>query len=148
MYAAVSAGFRAGAAAGAGKKKVDAANPTRPAHRRLPDPRRLTSTDFCVRRDWCAELPHRPPAQMPHPPFGTHALNADTAHPRASVCRDWCAELSRQVPEQVLHRLPDGLQLAALIHDLPLAEVDGGSGPDDMYLRVLQVRLHVGPHLS
>lgn len=40
--------------------------------------------------------------------------------------------------EVVLHSLPDAAAMKALIHDLPLRAADDGSGPDGMYLRVLQ----------
>ncbi len=46
----------------------------------------------------------------------------------------------RDDPKLVLHALPDADAMQRLIHDLPLMSADDGSGPDDMYLRVLQAR--------
>ena len=51
---------------------------------------------------------------------------------------DWCDALSKQDPALVPHSLPDTVTMRALVHDLPLRSADDGSGPDDMYLRVLQ----------
>ena len=43
------------------------------------------------------------------------------------------------------HGLPDTVAMLRLIHDLPLRSADDGSGPDDMYLRVLQAS-QLGAH--
>lgn len=59
----------------------------------------------------------------------------------ACACRDWCNNLSKQDPALVPHGLLDTAAMQALIHDLPLRSADDGSGPDDMYLRVLQAGL-------
>jgi hypothetical protein len=45
---------------------------------------------------------------------------------------------SKQDPTLVPHTLPDTVTMQRMIHDLPLRSADDGSGPDDMYLRVLQ----------